>query len=73
MDASQGQVLLAVLKDNITVDLYISDEWGINYSLSLRNIITNNFQWNSGIESFDFYKVSIVIVYAYVRNYVCVP
>ena len=60
MDASQGQVILAVLKDNTTADLYISDEWGTNYSLSLRNIITNNLQWNSGIESFDFYKVSVI-------------
>ena len=62
MDASQGQVLLAVLKNDTTADLYISDEWGINYSLSLRNIITNSFQWNSGIESFDFYKVSVTIM-----------
>ena len=59
VDASQGQVLLAVRKDDETTDLYISDEWGTNYSLSLRDIITNNFQWNSGIESFDFYMVSI--------------
>ena len=66
MDASQGQVLLAVVKDNTNADLYISDERGTNYSLSLQNIITNNFQWNSGIESFDFYLVSIVIVCTYV-------
>ena len=59
VDASEGQVLLAVFKDDETADLYISDEWGTNYSLSLRNIITNNFKWNSGIESFDFYMVSI--------------
>ena len=59
VDASQGQVLLAVFKDNTTADLYTSDEWGTNYSLSLRNIITNNLQWNSGIESLDFYIVSV--------------
>ena len=64
VDASQGQVLLAVLNDDATANLYISDEWGTNYSLSLRNIITNNFQWNSGIESFDFYKVSVMILCA---------
>ena len=68
MDASQGQVLLAVLNDDATVNLYISDDWGTNYSLSLQNIITNNFQWNSGIESFDFYMVSIVIVCKYVYS-----
>ena len=61
MDASQGQVLLAVFNGDATADLYVSDEWGTNYSLSLRNIITNNFQWNSGIESFDFYIVSTVL------------
>ena len=61
MDASQGQVLLAVYKDGTTADLYISDEWGINYSLSLRNIITNNVRWNSNIESFDFHIVSCII------------
>ena len=66
MDASQGQVVLAVYKDGTTADLYISDEWGINYSLSLRNVITYNVQWNSSIESFDFYVVSCVIcAYAY--------
>ena len=65
MDASQGQVLLAVYKDGTTADLYISDEWGINYSLSLRNIITNNVQWNSSIESFDFYIVRCVILASY--------
>ena len=59
VDASQGQVLLAVFKNDTTADLYISDEWGTNYSLSLQNIIVNNFQWNSGIESIDFYMVSI--------------
>ena len=61
MDASQGQVLLAVYRDNTIADLYISDEWGINYSLSLRNIITSNLQWNSNIESFDFHIVRIII------------
>ena len=68
MDASQGQVLLAVFKDNTTADLYISDEYGIKYSLSLRNVITNgNLQWNSGIESLDFYIVSI-IMWLYMSN-----
>ena len=62
MDASQGQVLLAVFKDSATADLYISDEWGTNYSLSLRNVITNsNLQWNSTIESLDFYIVSVIM------------
>ncbi|XP_065883527.1 uncharacterized protein [Dysidea avara] len=38
VDASQGQVLLAVYEDFKYADLYISDEKGVNYSLSLRNI-----------------------------------
>ena len=67
MDASLGQVLLAVYKDGTTADLYISDEEGINYSLSLRNIITNNVQWNSSIKSFDFYIVSCAIVAYFVH------
>ena len=46
--------------DDTTADLYISDEWGTNYSLSLRNLITHNVQWNSDIESFDFHIVSIL-------------
>ena len=58
MDASQGQVLLAVYKDNTTADLYISDKWGTNYSLSLRNIIINDVQWEFSMESFDFHIVS---------------
>ena len=70
MDASQGQVLLAVLKDDTTVNLYISDECGTSYSLSLRNIVTNNFQWNSGVESFDFYIVSTVLNCMIVCTYV---
>ena len=62
MDASQGQVLLAVFKDGTTADLYISDEWGTNYSLSLRNVIAiGNLQWNSGIESLEFYIVSVIM------------
>ena len=68
VDASQGQVLLAVYKDGTTADLYISDEEGIDYSLSLRNIITNNVQWNSNIESFHFYSVSC-IKHTYVATY----
>ncbi|XP_065883529.1 uncharacterized protein [Dysidea avara] len=38
VDASQGQVFLAVYEDFKNADLYISDEEGVHYSLSLRNI-----------------------------------
>jgi len=38
VDASQGQVFLAVYEDHQYADLYISDEEGVHYSLSLRNI-----------------------------------
>ena len=40
VDASEGQVLMAVYHDPNNTNLYLSEEAGLNYSLSLQHIIS---------------------------------
>ena len=60
MDASEGEVFLAVYHNENFTNLYISDEAGIYYSLTLEDVITNGeLYWNSGDEKFDVHVVWI--------------
>lgn len=40
VDSSEGQVLMGVFHDPNNTNLYISEEAGLNYSLSLEHIIS---------------------------------
>lgn len=57
MDASQNQVFLAVQHaENETVNLYISDREGIDYSLSLNDVVAAA-DWTVTNPRFDIHVV----------------
>ena len=59
MDASQNQIFLAVQHaENETVNLYISDREGVDYSLSLNDVSTVD-DWTVQRPNFDIHVVSI--------------
>ena len=58
VDASQGQVFIAVYHSFNNTNLYLSEEQGLNYSLSLEYIISPpESSWNN--PTFDVHVVSI--------------
>ena len=60
MDASEGEVFIAVYHNENFTNLYISDETGIYYSLTLEDVISNSeVDWNTGNEVFDVHVVRI--------------
>jgi len=60
VDASQGQVFLAVYEDIQYTDLYISDQKGMHYSLSLRNINPRDVTSTNENVVYDLHKVKII-------------
>ena len=58
VDASQGQVFLAVYEDIQYTDLYISDQKGMHYSLSLRNINPRDVNSTNKNVVYDLHKVN---------------
>ena len=60
MDASEGEVFIAVYHNENFFNLYISDETGLYYSLTLENVIANDeVNWNAGNGVFDVHVVRI--------------
>jgi len=71
VDASEGEVFIAVYHNENFTNLYISDETGIYYSLTLEDVITNNeVDWESGNGVFDVHVVSLIL-YKYFNIWVC--
>ena len=63
MDASKGEVFIAVYHNEDFTNLYISDETGIYYSLTLEDVIANDeVNWDTGNGVFDVHVVWIDIV-----------
>ena len=63
MDASEGEVFIAVYHNKNFTNLYISDETGIYYSLTLEDVIANDeVNWDAGNGVFDVHVVWIDIV-----------
>ena len=61
IDASESQVFIAVYHDSNTTNLYISDETGTSYSLSLEYIVGPDLSsWAVSNPKFDVYVVSII-------------
>ena len=58
VDASQGQVFLAVYEDIQYTDLYISDQKGMHYSLSLRNMNPRDVNSTNENVVYDLHKVN---------------
>ena len=59
MDASEHRVFLAVEHSNTTnVHLYISDVDGVNYTLSLDDVVATE-DWGNDNPSFDIHVVSL--------------
>lgn len=57
MDASQNQIFLAVQHaENETVNLYISDREGLDYSLSLKDVSAVD-DWTVQRPNFDIHVV----------------
>ena len=76
MDASEGEVFIAVYHNENLTNLYISDETGIYYSLTLEDVISNSeVDWNTGNEVFDVHVVRLskyyILKYTYVTTYIC--
>ena len=67
MDASENKIFLAVEHNNSRdVHLYLSDETGVYYSLSLDHIVATE-NWGDEEPSFDIHVVSVsCIVYVHV-------
>ena len=58
MDASEHRVFLAVEHGNSSdVHLYISDEGGVDYSLSIDHVVATE-DWGESKPSFDIHVVS---------------
>ena len=58
MDASEGEVFIAVYHNENFTNLYISDETGLYYSLTLEDVITNGeVYWNASNAVFDVHVV----------------
>ena len=67
VDASEGQVFIAVYHDINNTNLYLSEEEGLDYSLSLQYIISPpESDWLNRYPRFDVHVVSyeILIVYS---------
>ena len=64
-------MLLAVYEDFKYADLYISDEKGVNYSLSLRNINPRDVirSTNENVV-YDLHKVNILYTYLYNKPFI---
>jgi len=68
VDASEGQVFIAVYHSVNNTNLYLSEEQGLNYSLSLEYIISPpESDWVNGYPSFDVHVVE-GIVGTYIAN-----
>ena len=60
MDASEGQVFIAVYHNENHTNLYLSDEEGVYYSLTLEDVVTNEEDdWISGNAVVDVHVVCI--------------
>lgn len=58
VDASESQVFIAVYHDFNNTNLYLSEEEGLNYSLSLEYIISPpESDWVDGNPTFDVHVV----------------
>ena len=58
MDAREGEVLIAVYHNENSLNLYISDETGLFYSLTLEGVIANDgVKWDAGNGVFDVHVV----------------
>ena len=56
VDATEGQVFIGVYHDPNNTNLYLSEEMGLNYSLSLERIISPpESEWRDGYPTFDVY------------------
>ena len=62
VDASEGQVFIAVYHSFNNTNLYLSEEQGLNYSLSLEYIISPpESDWINGYPAFDVHVVSVCV------------
>ena len=60
IDASEGQVFIAVYHIGNTSNLYISEEKGVNYSLTLQDIVSPPEQnWVNGNPTIDVHVVCV--------------
>ena len=59
IDASEGQVFMAVYHNTNTSSLYISDQTGRTYSLSLEGVVSSPASmWMTGNPKVDIHPVS---------------
>ena len=58
VDTSEGQVFMAVYHDINNTNLYLSESYGLNYTISLSNVrsVPEN-EWINGTPSFDVHVV----------------
>ena len=62
IDASEGQVFIAVYNKLNTSNLYISEEKGVNYSLTLEDIISPpDEDWVTGNPTIDVHVVCVCV------------
>ena len=60
MDANEGQVFIAVYHNENHTNLYLSDEEGVYYSLTLEDVVTNEEDnWINGNAVIDVHVVCI--------------
>ena len=60
VDASEGEVFIAVYHNFNNTNLYLSEEEGLVYSLSLEYIVSPpENQWVGGNPTFDVHVVSL--------------
>jgi len=58
VDASEGQVFIAVYHNENRTNLYLSDEEGVYYSLTLEDVVTNEEDdWMNGNAVVDVHVV----------------
>ena len=63
VDSTEGQVFIAVYHDINNTNLYLSEEEGLEYSLSLFQIISpSEDEWVGQYPQFDVHVVGVVIV-----------
>ena len=63
VDASEGQVLMGVFHDPNNTNLYISEEAGMNYSLSLEHLISPpEAYWINSYVDNNYYKLLYCIL-----------
>ena len=62
IDASEGQVFIAVYNILNTSNLYISEEKGVNYSLTLEDIVSPpDEDWVTGNPTIDVHVVCVCV------------